>query len=125
MRLELRILVLTFMTGYTSCLAQGQHIKPRTQTVFGMESHPIKNPSDVPVTVLDLLKNHPLVKDCLDYSEKSDPPSSWFVASAIRLQANNQRDLIVLPRDLSPDNNSCLFHLHSIPVWIFIKTPTG
>ena len=125
MRLESRILVLMFMTINTACLAQGQHAKPGTQIVFGMESHPIKNPIDVPITVLDLLKSDPVVKDCLDYSEKSDPPSSWFVASAIRLQANRQGDLIVLPRDLSPDNNSCLFHVHSIPVWIFIKTRNG
>ncbi len=126
MQTKLRIFLASLTALFGCAQIRGQVVNnSEYQTIFGIESHPIAKPIDVPAEALKLLGKDSFVSGCLADNDRYEVPREWFVASAVQIRVGKQTDLIVFPRDRSSENNSCLFRAHSIPVWILLKTQSG
>jgi len=98
------------------------------QSVFAMEGVPLSHSVDLPRSALQVMRENTFVLSCLEKGQSSeDIPGDWFVASEVHLRATQETDLLVMPRDTSESaaNNACLFHAHSMPFWVLIKSKTG
>jgi hypothetical protein len=93
--------------------------KPSTQqqqTTFGLEGPRPARPVEVPDAVLNLLKQDDHVARC---GPDAVVAKKWFTASEINLDADNSRDLVVLPVE------GCLFGANIGPFWVFRQTTEG
>src|SRR5208283_3998356 len=92
------------------------------QTTFSMERIGVRQPIDIPYSVLQLLRKDKYVLDCLE--EGQDPntiTSDWFVGSKIHLNGAREIDLFVQSREQSqvPAKNRCLLGANVERFWIF------
>jgi len=103
--------------------------KQPEQSSFGGEDVPgipfIKKPVSIPPAVLEILKNDDTVKVCLDDNKPTSetPFSSWFVASTVHLDGQQERDLVVLPNPDWQPGYGCFYSASGIQwFWIFRET---
>ncbi len=101
------------------------------QSKFAVEGIEIAKPVRIPEAVVKILREDKYVRGCLRQDQPStEIPASWFVGSKIHLNESDETDLIVLPRQLSaqdnsPSENACLYGANVAPFWVFRKMPGG
>ena len=124
------------------CLPQvltAQHAKPKEQkeqSDFGSELEvvPIQLPITLRRAALDALSKDAGVASCLENEgiSPNELPASWFVASEIHLDGENESDLVVLPGGRLPDTpkgeispNACFLGANTGQMWVLRNTPRG
>ena len=106
----------------------------KEQISFSVEQElvPIEKPSDLPYEALQVLAKEAGVASCLENQGISGNklPSSWFIASEIHLDGQNEVDFVVLPNlESEPQHHPgpavCFLGANTGQFWIIRKTSAG
>jgi hypothetical protein len=116
-RLSRCSLVATFLLVSASLSSQGVE-----QTSFSAEESSVRRPVRLPNAVLELLRSHESVSECLAQREVSDEQlRSWFAASTIKLNDDSYRDYVVVPTR----RENCLTGANIMPFWVIAGSKDG
>lgn len=116
------LLVLLFLAMVSGSLSWGA--TKEEQSKFNADEL-VKRPVPVPDNILDILLRDSTVAGCINDNPILHRPSlgSWFVASEIHLDGDNEADMVVLP---IAQGEACLcFHSAEGISWFWVFRPVG
>lgn len=126
--LQCSLLALLFLFAFALSVhsQKAGQLATQEQSIFSTEEASpyeprVRRPVPVPDAVLEILKADDGVKACLEYNPLASGQllSSWFVASGIRLDGHNEKDLVILP-SYRGEESMCFESVSGIGTfWVF------
>ena len=116
------ILLLSIVIALPVALSQKPSGTAHPQTIFQLEEK-FKHPFPLPASVLGTLQadtsNQQMFESCPSRGSLHAMPSSWFIASEVKLKHGESSGLVVRAE------NGCLWGANIGPFWVFRHTDHG